>query len=132
MPSSMYFLVASCEYELALGVNVDLSNAERNSLLDHIVRNASAAVKYERHVANFCLDLSKRIEGKTGPVCGILAVDITDTSSQHCNAQVSNHLALLRISALAHTDYAVFLAADRTDLSLEGDAVDHRRCLQVQ
>ena len=81
-------------------------------------------MKYERHVANFCLDLSKRIEGKTGPVCGILAVDITDTSSQHCNAQVSNHLALLRISALAHTDYAVFLAADRTYLSLEGDTED--------
>ena len=38
------FDVLSCsflEYELALGVNVDLSNAERNSLLDHIVRNAT-------------------------------------------------------------------------------------------
>ena len=49
-------------------------------------------------------------------------MDIADTSCEHCNAQISYHLALLRISALAHADNAVLFAADGTYLSLEGDA----------
>ena len=48
-------------------------------------------------------------------------MDIADTCCEHCYAKVCNSLALVGISALAHTNYAVFFAADGTNLSLEGE-----------
>ena len=50
-------------------------------------------------------------------------MDVADTCCQHINAEVSDHLALVRICALAHTDNAVFLAADGTNLCLEGHSL---------
>ena len=108
------------EYELALRVDVDLADAQRDRLLDHVVRDTGAAVQNEGHVAGLRLDRVKSLEGETRPVLGIYAVDVADTGSQHGNAQISDHLALFGISALAHADNAVFLAADGADLSLDG------------
>ena len=50
-------------------------------------------------------------------------MDVADTCCQHINAEVSDHLALVRICALAHTDHAVFLAADGSNLCLEGHSL---------
>ena len=47
-------------------------------------------------------------------------MNVADTCCQEVYAQVCDHLALVRICALAHTDHAVFLTADGTDLSLDG------------
>ncbi len=119
------FDVLSCsflEYELALGINIDLSNAEGDRLLDHIVRDTCAAVENEGHIACLSLDSLENVEAETGPVCRVLAVDIADACCEHCNAEVCNSLALVGISALAHTNNAVFLAADGTDLSLKRKA----------
>ena len=44
------------EYDLALCINVDLSYAEIDGFLDHVVRDACTAVKYERHIACLLLD----------------------------------------------------------------------------
>ena len=50
-------------------------------------------------------------------------MDVADACRQEINAQVSYHLALLGIRALAHSDYAVFLAADGSNLSLDGKSL---------
>ena len=57
--------------------------------------------------------------GKTWPVCWILTVNVTDTSCEHCNAEISNSLALVWICALAHTYNAVLFTADRTNFALD-------------
>ena len=50
-------------------------------------------------------------------------MDISDSRSQHINAQVCDHLTFVGICALAHTNYTVFLTADGADLSLQGHAL---------
>ena len=45
-----------CEGKLALGVYIDLSNAQRDCFLDHVSRDACAAVKNQRKVACQLLD----------------------------------------------------------------------------
>jgi len=50
-------------------------------------------------------------------------VDISDSRSQHINAQICDHLTFVGICTLAHPYYAVFLAADGADLSLQGHAL---------
>ena len=48
-------------------------------------------------------------------------MDIADTCCKEVNAEVSDHLALLRISALASADNAVLFAADSAYLCLDGE-----------
>ena len=50
-------------------------------------------------------------------------MDVADTSCKEIDAEISDLLALIRICTLTHTDNAVFLAADCTDLSLNGNAL---------
>lgn len=56
---------------------------------------------------------------KSLPVSWVLTMDVTDTSSKHINAEISDSLALRWISALAHTNNSVFLTTDRTNLTLD-------------
>lgn len=46
-------------------------------------------------------------------------MNVTDTCCQEVNTQISDRLTLLRISALAHTDNAVFLTTDGTNFCLD-------------
>ena len=69
------------------------------------------------------LDSVQSVETQAGPVLGILAVDVADTSSQHGDAQISDHLALVGISHFASTDHAVLFAADGANLGLNGHAL---------
>ena len=48
-------------------------------------------------------------------------MNVADTCSEHCNAEISDSLALVGISAFAHTYNAVFFTADRAHLSLKRD-----------
>ena len=50
-------------------------------------------------------------------------MDVTDTCGQEINAKICNHLALVRICTLTHTNNAVFLATDRANLCLKGHAM---------
>ena len=50
-------------------------------------------------------------------------MDVADACCQEINAQIGDHLALIGICALAHAYNAVFLAADRANLSLDGNAL---------
>ena len=109
---------------MALGVDVDLCDAERNSLLDHILRDACSAVENKGHIPDGSLDISEDVKAQTRPVSGVLAVDVADTGSKHRNSEIRNLLALLGISALAHADNAVLLAADSAYLSLERNSED--------
>ena len=74
----------------------------------------------QRHVAGELLDSVEGFKAETLPVFGIFAVDVADTGSQHGNAEVCDHLAFLRICALACADNAVLFAADGADLCLDG------------
>ena len=69
------------------------------------------------------MDLVQSLEVQALPVGRVLAVDVADAGSQEVDAQGSDLGALSGISDFAHTDDAVFLAADGTDLSLDGQAV---------
>ena len=51
-----------CEYKLALGVYVDLGNAQRDGLFDHVIRDTGTAVQYQRHIAGLLLDLIQCLE----------------------------------------------------------------------
>ena len=109
--------------ELALGVDVDLGNAEGNRLLDHVGRDARTAVENERHRAGELLNLREHVEVEALPVGRILAVDVADAGCEHVDAEICDHLALFRIRDFAAADDAVFLAADRADFRLNGDAL---------
>ena len=65
---------SSSESELALGVNVDLGNAERNSLLDHISGDTGTAVKNEGHIAGelveVCANKGLSLEAEVGAIGG--------------------------------------------------------------
>ena len=50
-------------------------------------------------------------------------MDVADTCCQEIDSQISYHLAFLGIRALAHTDHAVFLAADGTNLCFQRHVV---------
>ena len=50
-------------------------------------------------------------------------MDVADACCQEINAQISYHLALLGIRALAHSDHAVLFAADGTNLCLDGKSL---------
>ena len=114
--------VAACsvsEYELALCVNIDLSNAKGNSLLYHVIRDTCTAVEYEGHIANSLVYSFKSFKAESLPVVGIYAVDITDTGSEEINTEISDLLALVGVSTLASADNAVLFAADSANLSLD-------------
>ena len=109
--------------QLTLGVDVDFGNAQRDRLADLIGGNAGSAMENQRHFANLFGNGGKRFKGESRPVFGIFAVNVADSGGQHGNAQVGDLLAFVRISALAHTDNAVFLAADRADFGFQGESL---------
>ena len=76
-------------------------------------------MKYERKFSCELLNCCKSLKTESFPVCRIFSMNVTDTCCKEINAKVCNHLAFLRICAFAHADYAVFLAADCTNLSLK-------------
>ena len=76
-------------------------------------------MKNERHNACLLLDRIENVETKSRPSFGIFAVDVADSCCEHIYAEICNSLALIGICALAHSDNAVFLAADRANLSLD-------------
>ena len=47
-------------------------------------------------------------------------MDVADACCQEINSQISDHLAFLRICTFAHSDNAVFFAADGTNFSFDG------------
>ena len=111
------------EGQLALGVHVDLGNTQADGLLDHVGGDAGAAMQNQRNAVGGLVDLLQSLEIQALPVGGVLAVDIADAGSQEVNAQISDLLALSRISDLAGADHAVLFAADGTNLSLDGQAL---------
>ena len=112
------------EYQLALGVDVDLRDAERDGFLDLVVRDAGAAVENEGHVADRFLDSREGLEGEAFPVGGVDAMDVADAGRQHGDAEVGDHLAFCGIRALALADNAVFLTADGADFRFQRKAED--------
>lgn len=62
--------------QAAFGVYVDFCNAERNCLFNLVGGNTRAAVKNEGHIANLFFNCRQRLEGKSGPVCGVFAVNV--------------------------------------------------------
>ena len=50
-------------------------------------------------------------------------MNVTDTSCKEVDSKICNSLALLRISALAHTNNTIFLATDGTNLCLKRHVV---------
>ena len=112
-----------CEGKLALGVDVDLGNAQGDGLLDLVCRDAGTAVQYQGQISDLLLYLCQRLKGKSRPVCRIYAVDVADACCQEVNAKICDLFAFLRICALAHTYETFFLAADGAYLSLDGDAL---------
>ena len=111
------------ESELALGVDVDLGNAEGDSFLYHVCGDACAAVENEGHLAGELLDVGENIKSQALPVCGILAVDVADARCEHIDAEISDHLAFVGVSDLAAAYNAVLFAADGADFSLNGNAL---------
>ena len=109
--------------QLSLGVDVDLGNAQRDGLLDHVSRDARAAVQDQGDVIGSAMDLVQSLEVQALPVGGVLAVDVADTGSQEVDAQGSDLGTLSGVSNLAHADDAVLFTADGTNLSLDGQAV---------
>ena len=77
----------------------------------------------EGQVAGLGLDLAQALEGKASPVGGVHAVDVADAAGEEVDAQVSDLLALSRISELAAGGHAVLGAADAADLGLDGHAL---------
>ena len=77
-------------------------------------------MQYERHITDLRLDCFKNVELKSCPSFGIYAVDVADTCCQHCDAQISNLLALIRICTFACAYNTVFFAADRADFCFQG------------
>ena len=73
----------------------------------------------ERHFADSLVDSFKSLEAETFPVFRVNAVDVTDTGCEEVNAEISDHLALVRISTFALTDNTVFFTADSAYLSLD-------------
>ena len=59
------------ECDLALGVYVDLANAQIDCLLDHIGRNAGTAVQNQGHITGGVLDSFQHVETEAGPVCRV-------------------------------------------------------------
>ena len=45
-------------------------------------------------------------------------MNVTNTCCQEIDTKISDHLAFLRICALAHTDNAIFLTTDGANLCL--------------
>ena len=50
-------------------------------------------------------------------------MNVADTCRKHGDVQISDHLALIGISAFAHTNNAIFLAANGTDLCFKRHAL---------
>ena len=92
-------------------------------LLDHLVRDARAAVQDQRNVVGGVVDLVQRDKVQALPVGGVLAMDVADAGSQEVDAQSGDLGALSGVSDLAHADDAVLLAADGADLGLNGQTV---------
>ena len=62
LPSSMYLRYSGGESQLALGVHVDLGDAQGDGLLDHLGGDAGAAVKHQGHGAGLLLDLGQHFK----------------------------------------------------------------------
>src|SRR5699024_4809459 len=91
MVIALAFLILACldilsgsssKCELALGVHVDLGNAEGNCLLDHISRDSGAAMKNQRKISGELLDGVQSLKGKSLPVCRIFSMDVADACCQ--------------------------------------------------
>ena len=80
-------------------------------------------MQYERHITDLRFDCFKNVELKSCPSFGIYAVDVADACCQHCDAQISDLLALIRICAFARAYNTVFFAADRADFRFQGKAL---------
>lgn len=78
----------------------------------------------EGQVTGLGLNLAQTLEGKTSPVGGVHAVDVADAAGEEVDTQVSDLLALSRISELAAGGHAVLGAADAADLGLDGHALE--------
>ena len=74
-------------------------------------------------ITDALLDSLKLVKGEALPVSWVDAVNVADTASKEVNAQVSNLCALLRISKLTLSGYAVLGAADAADLCLNRNAL---------
>ncbi len=109
--------------ELQVGVHVDLGNAEGDGLLDLVHRDAGAAVENQRQVAHGLLDGSQSVEGQTGPILGVHAMDVADAAGEEVHAQSGDLLALLGVGNLALAHDTVLDATDAADLGLDGDAL---------
>ena len=75
------------EDQLALGVDVDLGDAQADGLCDHVVRDAGAAVQDQRNVIGSLMDAVQSLEVQTLPVGGVDAVDVADAGGQEVPEQ---------------------------------------------
>ena len=97
------------KHQLALGVDVDLGNAQADCLCDHLVGDAGAAVQDQRDVIGGLVDAVQSLEVQTLPVCRVDTVDVADAGSQEVNAQSGDLGALFGVSDFAVADYACLL-----------------------
>ena len=88
-----------------------------------IKRNTGTAMENQRLAVNSLVDFVQSFEVQTSPVSRILAMDIADTSSEEINAQISNSLALCRISQFTGRSNTIFCTADAADFALNGNAL---------
>ena len=69
------------KHQLALGVDVDLGNAQADGLCDHLVGDAGAAVQNQRNVVGGLVDAVQSLEVQTLPVCRVDTCCLLYTSS---------------------------------------------------
>ena len=106
--STRILSVLLSKHQLALGVDVDLGNAQADGLSDHLVGDAGATVQDQRDVIGGLVNAVQSLEVQTLPVCRVDTVDVADAGSQEVDAQSSDLCCLLytswsrRLRALLH------------------------------
>ena len=95
------------EDQLALGVDVDLGDAQADGLCDHLVGDAGAAVQDQGDVVSGLVDAVQSLEVQALPVGRVDTVDVADASCQEVDAQIGDLCALRRVCDLASAHDAV-------------------------
>ena len=78
------------EDQLALGVDVDLGDAQADGLCDHLVGDAGAAMQDQRNVIGGLVDAVQSLEVQALPVGRVDTVDVADAGCQEVDAQIGD------------------------------------------
>ena len=79
-------------------------------------------MKNDRLVSDSFIDFAQTFEVQSCPVLRIYTVDVADACCQEVNTEVSNCLALCRVSQFAVGSTAVFCSADTAYFAFNGYA----------